>query len=277
MHKRMDFMLRHIRVDGMRMHVASRGRGPVLVLLHGLANNWEGHIPLAMQLSNNYQVLIPDLPGYGYSGSLPRYSLQIMADALARLIVRFGMRPRAVIGLSMGGLITAEISRSYPDLARSAVIMGPVLGNRHIGVDLSKYVFMLARGIPGGRRALKKLVDAQSVTYFLARHMNMYRFDKLLIDTYGTHGKLLMTPNVYVDMSISVAEYDLDKTLAGTRVPTLLLYGQADKYSSPAYARESVLPYNSRLRLHVVPEAGHIVSLEKPVETATAIRSFLQG
>ncbi|SRR3989344_1470973 len=262
-------------VDHTPIHVVSWGKGLPIMLIHGLTNNWEGHIPIATALSKHYRVIIPDLPGYGDSGVSNQYSIGKMARYVAKLIEALDVTPVAIVGLSMGGLIAAECARVYPHVAKTAVVMGPVLKDKHPGVDATKHLFQFVSIVPGGRRILKRIVDTRAAAYLLAKYINMYRFDRNLIDRYGMRGKRKMTPDAYVEMGISSAEYDLDRTLQEVGIPTLLVFGREDKISAPTHAKTSVIPTNSNLTLSVIAEAGHIVSLEKSEETAGAIMEFL--
>jgi pimeloyl-ACP methyl ester carboxylesterase len=69
-------------VDG--LHCIVEGEGPPLLLMHGWPSSvWEFHrlIPL---LRESARVVVPSLPGYGFSGGR-RASVQVMSDALHRL------------------------------------------------------------------------------------------------------------------------------------------------------------------------------------------------
>lgn len=264
-------------VNGVTIHYVEAGVGKPIVLIHGLTNNWEGNIPIAKILSKKYRVIIPDLPGYGDSGRLSHYNIEIMASYLSKLIGAIGIQPIAVVGLSMGGFIAAHFARVFPSQTDAAIVMGPVLKDKHRGVDASKYFFRFVSSVPSGRRILKRIIDTRSIAYLFAKHVNMYRFNKELIDAYGMRGKKKMTKDAYVEMGISASEYDLDATLQTLRIPTLLLYGREDKISSPQYAAGHVIPTNVHLELSVIARAGHVVSLERAQEAASAIMQFLQS
>ncbi|MBI4058328.1 alpha/beta hydrolase [Candidatus Gottesmanbacteria bacterium] len=271
----MNFTSKIVNIDHLHFHLVTGGTGKPVVLIHGLTNNWEGHIPLATALGKTFKVYIPDMPGYGDSGRLKRYNIEQMSKSLYALVQKLGIKPLAVMGLSMGGFIAADFAKSYTQATESAIIMGPVLRDKHRGVNAAKYFFKSTKIVPGGRTILKKIVETKSIAYLFAKYVNMYRFNKELIDKYGMNGKKKMTKDAYVEMGIAAAEYDFDATLRTIRTPTLLVYGREDKMSSFTYAQKFVLPGNPHLDLAVILEAGHIVSLEKPRETARAITSFL--
>lgn len=273
----MHYTSKTVEVGETSIHLVSCGKGEPVILLHGLTNNWESQIPLASVLRKFYTVIMIDLPGYGDSGRLPRYTLSIMATYLELLIRKLGIHPLSIVGLSMGGFVTAEFTKTFPNHTRSAVILGPVFKDKHYKVNMMKYALKSADVIPAGRSIFKKLVGTKQHAYFMAKFVNMHRFDRQLVDRYGRNGNKKMTKDAYIDMGISVAEYDTDRTITRLHVPTLLIYGKYDRISGPGYAQKYILPKNPYLSMKVVEEAGHWVSIEKPQDTATAIMSFFRS
>lgn len=274
---RMHYTSKTVEVGETSIHLVSCGKGEPVILLHGLTNNWESQIPLASVLYKFCTVIMIDLPGYGDSGRLPRYNLSIMARYLELLISKLGIRPLSIVGLSMGGFVTAEFAKTFPHHTRSAVILGPVFKDKHLKIDMMKYALKTAGVLPAGRSIAKKLIETKYHAYFMAKYVNMHRFDKQLVDRYGRNGNKKMTKNAYIDMGIAVAEYDTERTITEIRLPTLLLYGKHDRISSSDYANRHILPKNPCLTLQVVEEAGHWVSIEKPEDTGEKIMSFFRS
>ncbi len=70
--------------------------------------------------------------------------------------------------------------------------------------------------------------------------------------------------------------YSLSKRIPEVQQPALVLWGRNDEILDPAYAErfEKTLP---NARLQWIEEAGHMISLEKPRETANAILSFVKA
>lgn len=271
----MEFIHKTIPVGDSFMHYVECGAGTPIILVHGLTNNWEGHIPLARALSGKHKVIIPDLPGYGDSGSLPSYTVGIMAEYVHKFIVALGNKPVTVVGLSMGGYIVSELERKFPESIESAVVMGPVLSDANWKVHVLKEFMKTVDKTTLTKRALKKLVETRLMAYAAAKFINMYTFDRALIDQYGMVGKKKMTIDAYVDMSISIADYNLATTLKSVTRPTILVYGRQDKVSGSDYAKENVLDQNALLSMISIDQAGHVVSFEKPEKTASIIDAFI--
>ena len=100
------------------------GRGPDVLLLHGLGGTRASLFETAAALSPSYRVHAPDLPGFG-SSSKPRlggYSARWFAEIMLGLMDQLGISRAHVVGNSMGGRVAIEIGadRSRARSARSA-------------------------------------------------------------------------------------------------------------------------------------------------------------
>ncbi|MBD3166373.1 alpha/beta fold hydrolase [bacterium] len=100
--------------EGRSIRYRAIGEGPLIVMLHGWMHSGRRWAHIARHLSDRYTCLIPDLPGFGDSPSLPRREMCIRryGDLLARLIIEWrpDRRPHAIIAHSMGGLATLEMT-----------------------------------------------------------------------------------------------------------------------------------------------------------------------
>lgn len=116
-----------LEVDGSAgtSRVELRGRGPEILLLHGLSANRRVWDPVAARLAARCRLCLPDLPGRGDSEPRPglRYGLAEEVDRLQELMERLPFRPRLIVGHSHGAALAAAFA------ARDARIEGLVLLN----------------------------------------------------------------------------------------------------------------------------------------------------
>lgn len=101
------------------------GSGPPVLLLHaGVADRrmWQ---PLVPGLQHAFQVLRPDLRGFGDT-PLPG-GPYADADDLAALLDHVGITGAAVVGSSMGGRVALELATLHPNLVHSLVLLCPGL------------------------------------------------------------------------------------------------------------------------------------------------------
>ncbi len=128
---------RFVAAAGLTWHLQEFGAAdaPVLLLLHGTGAASHSFRDLAPRLAGTHRVLVPDLPGHGFSDPLPagRLSLPGMAAALAELLRVLGLSPRRVAGHSAGAAILVRMcldgalhpTGSSPSTGRSAPSRGP--------------------------------------------------------------------------------------------------------------------------------------------------------
>jgi pimeloyl-ACP methyl ester carboxylesterase len=116
---------REVSANGIRLHVAECGDGPLVVLLHGFPEFWwSWRHQLTGLAAQGYRAVAVDLRGYGDSDKPPRgYDLWTLAGDVAGLIRALG-EPRAhVVGHDWGGLIGWTVAALHPRLVRSLAVL----------------------------------------------------------------------------------------------------------------------------------------------------------
>ena len=103
---------RFVRAGGLRWHVQQHGSGPGLLLIHGTGSSthsWRKVMPL---LAPHYTVLAVDLPGHGFSDSVPnaRMSIAGISGCLAALLRETGVEVRYAVGHSAGAVILCRMA-----------------------------------------------------------------------------------------------------------------------------------------------------------------------
>ena len=95
--------------------VAVLGEGDPLLLLHGFDSSFLEYRRLAPLLSGRFQLMIPDLFGFGFSPRPPSstYGTEPVMLHLEALLNKLpSSRPVSVIGASMGGSVAVELALS---------------------------------------------------------------------------------------------------------------------------------------------------------------------
>ena len=132
-------------------------RGPVVVLIHGIAGTseiWDRVLPL---LGEHHQVIAPDLLGHGDSASGGDYSLGAYASGMRDLLAALGHDRATVVGHSLGGGVAMQFAYQFPEmLERLALVSSGGLGRdlnlllRSAALPGAEYVLplMFAAGLP---------------------------------------------------------------------------------------------------------------------------------
>ncbi len=107
--------------------VAVLGQGPPLILLHGFDSSFLEYRRLAPLLSRNFQLVIPDLFGFGFSPR-PRdaiYGPKAVLSHLDALLDEIPDSPCGLIGASMGGSVAVEMARRHPERIKTLMLLAP--------------------------------------------------------------------------------------------------------------------------------------------------------
>lgn len=118
---------RFIEVDGVRLHYIERGRGPVLVLLHGnslTADDYEKS-GLLDRAAERYRVISFDRPGFGYS-ERPRTTIwtpQAQARLIHHALQELGVDSALLVGHSWGAMVALSMALDVPDFVRGLVLL----------------------------------------------------------------------------------------------------------------------------------------------------------
>jgi pimeloyl-ACP methyl ester carboxylesterase len=113
------------KVNGIRYHYAEAGSGPLVLLLHGVADlgyAWRKQLPALA--AAGYRAVAPDLRGCGRSEVLPHvedYSILRHAEDVRALIAALGARDAVLVGHDWGANLTWATTLLYPALVRAVV------------------------------------------------------------------------------------------------------------------------------------------------------------
>jgi pimeloyl-ACP methyl ester carboxylesterase len=262
---------------GVRMRYFVGGQGPPLVLVHGLtgaASNW---FELAVRLAARRRVLIPDLPGHGGSAPLPAApNLDAYADRVRLIAEREGMLPTAIVGHSLGGLVSLRLALRWPETVSCIVLAAPAgIGSvtRRAQFWVTLFGFMRPgrrvapfRGLLAQRPRLRRLV------------FNRYQVaDPFSLSPAAVEG-FLAPHSLHTDAASAgrvLVRDDPRINLGRVSCACLVLWGARD-LQVPI---DDAFEYARRLRapLRTIVDCGHLLIGERPEAVLDAIDSFLDG
>lgn len=256
---------REVQANGLRHRIIEGpdGARPTLVLLHGItgrAESWEDVLPA---LVDDYHVVAPDLRGHGASDK-PQTGYRPIdyAADVAALLDALGVARAAVVGHSLGALVTMALAAGYPDKVSCAVLEDPPTG-----LDEQ------------GERWLQWMLDIKRLpfeeTYRQVRENNPQGSEE---DWRRSAENLHRTADGPIADLLHDRSFrgEFFTTLARIACPVLLL--QADPARGAACPDAAVeqarraLPGLSARRF---PETGHAIHRERPQAFLDALRPFL--
>jgi pimeloyl-ACP methyl ester carboxylesterase len=117
---------RMVRANGIALHVAEAGAGPLVLLLHGFPQFWWAWRHQLVDLADaGYRAVAVDLRGFGASDKPPRgYDAPTLAADMAQLVTSLGEHDAMVVGTDLGGLLAWTMAAKHRQVVRSLVVMG---------------------------------------------------------------------------------------------------------------------------------------------------------
>ena len=251
------------------VEVLEAGEGEPLLFLHGAGGitAWEGLLPL---LSEKYHVHAPLLPGFGRSDGLDY--LEDQFDLFFHgfdVIEALGLERPYVVGESLGGWMAAEMAALRPkEIGRLALAApvglwrdeAPVVDMFGLTIsELAPYLFH-DQNCPAAQRLL-------AVTQLFGDRddRSEEQVEILLAMSRGfrTAAKFLFP----------IPEKGLERRLARITAPTLIVWGEQDRFISPSYAEI----FREKIRgaeVAKIPNTGHMIGLESPEPYASVLIGF---
>jgi pimeloyl-ACP methyl ester carboxylesterase len=236
------------------------GSGPDLVFLHG-AGGVTAEDPFLNALAAKHHVYAPLIPGYGDSDEAPE--IRDMLDFTLHswdVVEALGLKDPILVGHSMGGMIAAEMAAVSPnDLTRLALIAPAGLwDDAHPVADIfSTLPFEMPQ-------LLFHDAEAGAAILTAGRHVEDPGFLQAYLVTnarqLGMAGRILFP----------IPERGLSQRLYRIKARTVVVWGDGDKLISPTYAHAFKTGI-ADVRLISIPEAGHMVIVEKTDAVVEAI------
>lgn len=255
------------------LHVHRTGAGEPLVLLHGLGESHIGWRPVIRKLSESYDVIAVDLPGFGRSPALPGHvspTAVNLAASIKDTLDVLGVGRFHVAGYSLGARVAIQLADT--ERVRSLIAIAP----DGLGTPLERvqgFIAMLAgRGMamalapmaaplscfPAGRALF--FAGTRSLPWQLAPADAR----QLLTDFAGSTG---------YDATNWASLFDMPTHLHTITQPALFLQGTADPLMAPQISRYVALIRGAQLTY--LPGLNHVPISDDPRSVAQHMLSFL--
>jgi 2-hydroxy-6-oxonona-2,4-dienedioate hydrolase len=217
-----------------------------LLFVHGIGASSRYWIPLAWQLKGEYNLYMPDMPGYGKSSrSHNAPTLHELADVLHGIIKLLRLTNVTLIGNSYGCQIIIDmLYRYHPSEVRKAILLGPTIYDQERSMKTQ-----IVRLLQDGQREPSWSILILLRDYIDAGFRRMHQ-------------------------SLQHAMHDRpEEKLHSIHIPVLVVRGEEDVIVPHEWAQEitTKLPKGQLIE---VPDSGHGVHIATPAITAAIVRNF---
>ena len=287
---------REVSANGIRLHVAELGTGPLVLLLHGFPEFWWAwRHQLPALAATGLRAVAVDLRGYGDSDKPPRgYDLWTLSGDVAGLVRALGERQADLVGHDWGGVLSWCTAALHPRVVRSvtalaaahpramgqallldpaqrvaarylAEFQAPWLPERRLTRDDAVLVEHILRAGAGPQWCC-----STEFTEVARRYRNAMRIPAAAhcaLEYYRWVGRSQFR---FDGRRLSRA---VDRAI---RVPVLQVHGIEDPYVLERTARRSTCWAGDGYHYEVLPGVGHFVQQEAPERTTALLTGFLK-
>jgi pimeloyl-ACP methyl ester carboxylesterase len=246
---------------GVKIHYASLGSGPLMVMIHGFPDYWYTWRSQMEVLSKAYQCVAMDLRGYNLSDKpkgVDNYAMEKLVGDVAAVIKHLGRDKAIVVGHDWGGAISWAFSMTHPEMLDRLIILNvphPLgfareLANNPQQQQSSQYAWDFQKA----DAHLK--VRAADLAFWVrdpeAKKKYVEAFERSDVEAMLNYYKRSFARK---DSAAAQAKREYPKVKA----PLLIIFGLKDKYVLPAGLNNTWEWLEKGLTLVTIPEAGHFV------------------
>lgn len=270
--------------SGLTLHLYEAGAtdAPPMFLIHGLADEADTWRHLVPPLSTQYRVIAPDLPGFGRSEKPDRpYTVPFFRDVLLELLDALEAQRAVLVGHSFGAVITHTLALSHLERVDQLILISGSLVTRSKKLDLATMLFLIPRLGEWLYNRLRKDPQAayRSLGPYYSRLDDLPEADREFLfqrvnERVWSEGqrRAFLSAFRYLVRWIPGQQRNLPSRLAALDVPTLVLWGEADRMTSVENGH-ALVELQSTARLVVVPGAGHNLHQEDPEALVEALQA----
>lgn len=298
-------------VNGVRLHYARAGRGPLMIFLHGFPEFWYEWKHQLAEFSRDHTAIAPDLRGYNLSSKpdevsayqMPKLVEDVRALA-AELMKSTGGSKFTLVGHDWGGVVAWVFAAQHPDMLNKLVILNaphPTIFGRELRQNAaqqraSEYMLMfrsaeaeallsensyawLKQAVLGPKASADDVAayeEAWSQPGALTGGLNYYRAAGVGPPPQGTTSTTSATSATSTTTTTSTATAAPAPAIPPivVRVPTLVIWGEKDTalLTGNLDGLDQVVP---KLTIKRIPDGTHWIPRENAAEVNRYIREFL--
>src|SRR5262249_28389876 len=290
---------KYVKVNGLRLHYVTAGKGPLILFLHGFPEFWYEWKNQLAEFGKDHKAVAPDLRGYNLSdkpAELDQYRMSSLVEDIRGLADHFSHGKKFVlVGHDWGGAVAWSFAIAHPERLEKLVIVNaphPGIFARLLASDAAQQKASQYMLIFRSEKAEKFLSDnnyAGLVNAVLGAGLKsgvVNEDDKAAyIKAWSQPGALTGGLNYYRANRVGPPSPDSKGTSTGNfavdpgalmvKVPTLVIWGEKDT-ALLAGNLEGLDQFVPQLTIKRIPEGSHWVIHEKPAEVNGYIREFIR-
>jgi len=262
--------------DGVKIHYATLGKGPLVVMIHGFPDYWFTWRHQMEALASDHQVVAIDMRGYNKSDKpkgVAQYDMKLLIGDVLAVVKHFKKKKATIVGHDWGGAVAWGVAMTAPEVCERLIILNlphmrglaRELANNPQQQKNSAY----ARGfqLPGAHLILSAKTLSRWVKDPKARTRYVEAFKRSDFEAMLN----------YYKANYPRPPYKEDKSpIVPVKMPVLMFHGLADTALLPGALNDTWKWLEKDLTLVTIPGAGHFVQQDADEKVSRTMKMWLK-
>lgn len=260
---------------GVKIHYASLGKGPLIVMIHGFPDYWYTWRNQMEALAANYQVVAMDLRGYNLSDKpkgVENYDMSLLVGDVVAVIRHLGRDRAIIMGHDWGGAVAWFFAMQHPEMTDKLIVLNlphprgllRELAHNPQQQQNSQYAREFQK--EGAHEKLTAEVLAAWVTDPAAKAKYIEAFRRSDFEAMLNYYKRNYPREPYSESAVAMAP---------VKAPVLLIHGLKDPYLLHPALCGTWEWVEKDLTLVTIPDAGHFVQHDAADLVTRTIKMWL--
>ena len=254
-------------IGDQRLHYVEAGDGPLIVLLHGFPEFWYGwRLQLQPLAAAGFRVVAPDMRGYNLSSrpdGVADYETDKLVADVRGLIHERGAESAMLVGHDWGGTAAWFTAMHHPEMVDRLAILNAAhprklsQGLHHPG-QLRKSWYFFFFDVPALPESIVHADNWHFFRHFLRDAHPSYTPEEIdrYVEAWSQPGAAAGMINYY---RASVRAKNAEAQIRSISAPTLVIWGEQDRYLGPELAEPDHGDVPNLDRVERLPDASHWV------------------
>jgi pimeloyl-ACP methyl ester carboxylesterase len=261
-----------IHTNGIKIFYEWIGEGPPLLLISGLGQSGQFWQSLAPLWSEQFRLLTIDNRGMGQTESsrLP-YTIETLAQDTLGLLDALGLESVNLLGHSFGAAVAFEIARRQPRRVQKLMMASALYPGPQFVATSPQTVKAMTTGFGKFKHVIEQGVRVATAPTFPTKQSQL--FNQMVEARLQAPS---MTGQVARQWAAGMAYLVTDKLKQPFNTPLSLVYGEHDQIALPTNG-QNIQTRVPTAKLHIIPEAGHLLPLEQPTVFADLVKDWFKA
>jgi epoxide hydrolase 4 len=262
--------------NGVKIHYASLGSGPLIVMIHGFPDFWYTWRDQMAGLADKYQVVAIDQRGYNLSDKpdgVENYDMRLLVGDVAAVIKSLGKDKAIIVGHDWGGVVAWQLAMNLPQMTDKLIILN-LPHPRGIARELAKPDSQQAKNAAYARMFQQEGAEQKLTAEALAGWVKDPEARKKYVQAFQRSSFTAML-NYYKRNYPREPYQDDTSPVVKVQAPVLMFHGLADTALLPGALNGTWDWVDKDLTLVTIPGAGHFVQQDASELVTRMMRVWL--